>query len=67
MISFTCNICGTPNTLEEVPWEPSTCSGCRSNVRMRALIYLLSVELFGAATASGIPERQEHQGIRPER
>jgi SAM-dependent methyltransferase len=49
MISFTCNICGTPNTLEEMLWEPPTCSGCRSNVRMRALIYLLSMELFGAA------------------
>jgi len=49
MISFTCNICGTPNAMEEVPWEPSSCSGCRSNVRMRALVYLLSVELFGTA------------------
>ncbi len=51
MISFTCNICGTSNTAEEVPWEPSTCSGCRSNVRMRALIYLLSLGLFGEARA----------------
>ena len=49
MISFTCNICGTRNALEEIPWEESTCSGCGSNVRMRALMYLLSIELFGAA------------------
>ena len=62
MISFTCNICGTPNTLEEVPWEPSTCSGCRSNVRMRALIYLLSVELFGAARP--LPEFPKDKNIK---
>lgn len=47
LISFTCNICGAANTLEEVPWEPPTCSGCNSNVRMRALIHLLSIELYG--------------------
>ena len=51
MISFTCNICGTSNRVEEIPWEAPTCTGCRSNVRMRALIYLLSQSLFGEPRA----------------
>ena len=51
MISFTCNICGTSNRVEEIPWEAPTCTGCRSNVRMRALIYLLSKSLFGEPRA----------------
>lgn len=51
MISFTCNICCTSNTVEEIPWEPSTCSGCGSNVRMRAIIHLLSMALFEEARA----------------
>jgi len=51
VISFTCNICGTLNTVEEIPWEPPTCSGCTSNVRMRSLIHLLSIGLFGEARA----------------
>jgi len=62
MISFTCNICGTSNTLEQVPWEPSTCSGCGSNVRMRALIYLLSAELFGSARP--LPEFPKDKKIK---
>jgi hypothetical protein len=49
MISFTCNICGQPNTLAAFDHEGASCSGCESNVRLRALVYLLSVELFGEA------------------
>jgi SAM-dependent methyltransferase len=62
MISFTCNICGTGNALEEIPWEEPTCTGCGSNVRMRALIYLLSIELFGAART--LPEFPKDKKIR---
>src|SRR5450631_1926343 len=62
MISFTCNICGTGNALEEIPWEDPTCSGCGSNVRMRALIYMLSIELFGAART--LPEFPKDKKIR---
>jgi SAM-dependent methyltransferase len=46
VISFTCNICGAHNTVEAIVWEASNCSGCGSNVRKRAIIYLLSRELF---------------------
>jgi SAM-dependent methyltransferase len=47
MISFTCNICGTTNTADDIPWETASCTGCGSNVRMRDLIYMLALELFG--------------------
>src|SRR5262245_20735427 len=47
MISFLCNICGRSNEIESMPQEEWSCAGCGSNVRLRALVYLLSVELFG--------------------
>src|SRR5437764_4318378 len=46
MVSFRCNVCGAFNQVEEFATEPATC-GCGSNVRVRALIHLLSMELFG--------------------
>jgi SAM-dependent methyltransferase len=49
MLSFLCNICGLTNTIELLQQEDSSCAGCGSNVRLRALIYLLSTELFGDA------------------
>jgi SAM-dependent methyltransferase len=49
MITFTCNLCGTSNAVETIPWETPTCSSCGSNVRMRAIIYMLALELFGEA------------------
>jgi SAM-dependent methyltransferase len=47
MFSFTCNICGRPNATATLPWEPPSCAGCGSNIRFRALNYLLSKEIFG--------------------
>jgi SAM-dependent methyltransferase len=46
MAPFNCNICGTHNELGCFPTEPASCP-CGSNVRSRALIHLLSMELFG--------------------
>src|SRR6266853_2007977 len=46
MVSFTCNVCSVYNQVEEFATEPASC-GCGSNVRVRALIHLLSTELFG--------------------
>jgi len=46
MVSFICNICGAHNHVENFATEPASCS-CGSNVRIRALIRLLSLELFG--------------------
>jgi SAM-dependent methyltransferase len=47
MVSFICNICGQENTVETLTHEASSCAGCDSNVRLRALVYMLSMELFG--------------------
>lgn len=49
MICFVCNICGQTNSVEALEHEPSSCSGagCGSNIRIRALVHLLSTELFG--------------------
>lgn len=46
MVAFTCNLCGAWNEVEQFATEPATCS-CGSNVRLRALVHLLSLELFG--------------------
>jgi hypothetical protein len=46
MPPFTCNICGAFNEVETFATEPASCT-CGSNVRCRALIHLLSVELLG--------------------
>lgn len=43
---FTCNICGLFNQVQRFATEPASCA-CGSNVRVRALIHLLSTELFG--------------------
>jgi SAM-dependent methyltransferase len=46
VVSFICNICGEHNRVERFASEPASCA-CGSNVRTRALIHLLSMELFG--------------------
>lgn len=45
MVSFICNICRAHNHVENFATEPASCD-CGSNVRIRALIHLLSMELF---------------------
>lgn len=53
MIEFTCNVCGEGRAAEEArlldPAHPSTCEGCGSNVRARALVHIFSTELFGVS------------------
>ena len=46
MTDFICNVCGSRNHVAELAAEPASCA-CGSNVRTRALIHLLSMELFG--------------------
>lgn len=46
MVAFTCNVCGAWNRVERFATEPASCA-CGSNVRVRALVHLLSMELFG--------------------
>jgi SAM-dependent methyltransferase len=61
VVSFTCNICGTYNELENFATEPASCA-CGSNVRIRALIHLLSIELFGQSLP--LREFPKLKGIR---
>jgi SAM-dependent methyltransferase len=61
MVSFTCNICGAANEVERFASEPATC-GCGSNVRLRALIHLLSLELFGRSLP--LPDFPRMKAIR---
>jgi len=46
VVAFACNLCGAWREVEQFATEPATCT-CGSNVRLRALIHLLSLELFG--------------------
>ena len=52
-VDFVCNVCGNQNI--GVPFklvrarEDQSCGYCRSSLRMRSLMYALSMELFGKA------------------
>ncbi len=49
-MTFTCNICGAlvrGYAFEDLDREVGVCSECGSNVRIRALAYLVGCELFG--------------------
>ena len=50
-VDFACNVCGQQNhavPLEHVQnREFQSCGHCRSSLRMRSVIYALSMELFG--------------------
>src|SRR5690349_12515432 len=52
-IPFFCNLCGTPNsgTLRELSREALTCTHCGSNVRFRAMGYLVTKEVLGRPAA----------------
>jgi SAM-dependent methyltransferase len=64
MISFTCNICGSDNVVDEILREPPSCAECRSNVRVRSLMYLLSTELFGEGfPLSEFPRLKDIKGM----
>lgn len=63
MRAFICNICGTRNEIAAIDAELASCP-CGSNVRMRALIHLLSVELFGVSlTLLDFPRLKSIRGL----
>lgn len=63
MVSFTCNICGRVNQVEHFRTEPASCA-CGSNVRLRSLIHLLSLELFGESlTLTEFPRLKSIRGL----
>lgn len=63
-MNFTCNICGATcdRPVEPLQREHEDCPHCHSSVRVRALIALLSKEIFGALLA--LPEFPVLKGIR---
>jgi SAM-dependent methyltransferase len=63
MFAFICNICAAKNRVEHFASEPATCA-CGSNVRLRALIHLLSLELFGhSIPARDFPRLKAVRGL----
>jgi SAM-dependent methyltransferase len=63
MVAFTCNICGASNEVETFATEPASCA-CGSNVRLRALIHLLSMELFGQSLClADFPQLKAIRGL----
>jgi len=63
VVSFTCNICGAWNDVEHLATEPASCR-CGSNVRLRALIHLLSLELFNQSlTLASFPRLKSIRGL----
>jgi hypothetical protein len=50
-VDFTCNVCGNANRGVLLAYvenrENQSCRACTASLRMRSLVYLLSMELFG--------------------
>jgi len=66
MTAFHCNLCGAKNeaVLETMGREEASCTQCGSTVRLRGLIHLLSVELFGiSAPMTEFPRRKGLRGL----
>lgn len=65
-LTFICNICGTRcfEPLEGLQRERPSCHHCRSTVRQRSLIHLLSLHYFGQSLAlPGFPLRKDLRGV----
>lgn len=63
-VSFVCNVCDRANLVarEALTRETPTCSGCGSSVRIRAIVHLLSLGLFGRSLA--LRDFPHDRGIR---
>jgi SAM-dependent methyltransferase len=65
-IPFLCNLCATPNegTLDALSREALTCTHCGSNVRFRAMAYLVTREVLGRPLLlPDVPLRKDIAGI----
>jgi len=65
-LTFECNICNRLCTrrLVELDRESASCEGCKSSVRWRAIIQILSLELFGRSLSiSEFPESRDIVGL----
>lgn len=66
LLSFRCNICDRPGLTRPATFDRETpsCEGCGSNVRLRAIIQILSLELFGRSLCiSEFPIRRDIVGL----
>jgi hypothetical protein len=66
MHSFTCNICGHSQAvrIELLTRETASCDQCRSSVRTRSIVYLLSTAIYGRAMAiPDFPVRKDVVGV----
>ncbi len=66
VLTYRCNICGNIARTKVVALkrEEASCSSCGSTVRMRAIVRLLSLELFGESLALlDFPERPDITGM----
>lgn len=62
-VAFVCNICGQRNRSDAFQTELASCA-CGSNVRVRALMHLLSLELFGRSlTVPDFPKLKSIRGM----
>lgn len=63
-VDFTCNLCGNRNTAAKARLgrEVSSCTRCGSTSRMRAMVHLLALGLFGRSVP--LPEFPHDPGIR---
>ena len=64
-LRFRCNICGATNECppEEIGRETRSCS-CGSTARWRAVVHVLSTELFGTSlTLDDFPTRKDVRGL----
>jgi SAM-dependent methyltransferase len=65
-VRFQCNICGGANTVPAAALqrEVPSCARCGSTVRTRAIVHLLTTELFGRSiTIPELPRRADLAGI----
>ena len=65
-IAFRCNVCGATNELARDLFdrEGGWCGACRSTVRWRSIVHVLSLELFGQSLAlPDFPHRPDVVGI----
>lgn len=63
-LRFRCNICGniTSSEMSKLSREGASCHVCGSSVRLRAMIHILSVELFGESMP--LPEFPHNKDMR---
>ncbi|HEX4523480.1 MAG TPA: methyltransferase domain-containing protein [Casimicrobiaceae bacterium] len=66
LVAFRCNICGAKCRVAaaSLSRETPSCAACGSTVRMRAIVHLLTCELFGRSMAlPDVPHRPDLIGI----